>query len=62
MKLGTTLTILGGLVLGANLLASFLLLRIGDSPAYIFTGLALPGILLFFGIRRIRRANQKKTD
>ena len=53
MKLGITLTAIGGLILGANLLASLSLASIGESPTYIFTGLALPGILLFFGIRRI---------
>ena len=55
MKLGITLTIIGGLVLGANLLASLSLASIGESPIYILTGLALPGLLLFFGITRIKR-------
>ena len=53
MKLGILLVTIGGLLLGANLLASLSLASIGESPAYIFTGLALPGLLLFFGIRRI---------
>jgi len=53
MKLGIALTTIGGFILGGNLLAGLSLASIGESPAYIFTGLALPGLLLFFGIRRI---------
>ena len=59
MKLGITLITIGGLVLGANLLASLQLASIGEGVIYIFTGLALPGLLLFFGIRRLRNANRK---
>ena len=55
MKLGIALIVIGGLILGANLIASLSLASIGESPIYIFTGLALPGLLLFFGIRRITR-------
>jgi len=64
MKLGIILTIIGGLVLGTNLLASFSLASIGESPIYILTGLALPGLLLFFGIRRIikRARHESQTN
>lgn len=61
MKLGIFLTILGGAILGANLWVSLALLSLGDSPHYIFTGLILPGILIFWGICRMKRmqANEK---
>lgn len=59
MKLGITLTIIGGLILGANLLAALWLVSAGESIAYIFTGLALPGILLFFGIQRLVRVKRE---
>ena len=62
MKLGITLTTIGGLMLGANIIASLSLASIGESPAYIFTGLALPGLLLFFGIRRIIRKAKHESQ
>ena len=62
MKLGITLTVIGGLLLGANLLASLSLASIGESPAYIFTGLALPGLLLFFGIQRIKKKAKHESQ
>ena len=53
MKLGIILIVIGGLMLGANLLAALWLASIGESIAYIFTGLVLPGLLLFFGTQRL---------
>ena len=63
MKLGITLIIIGGITLGANLLASLWLVGNGESIAYMFTGLALPGLLLFFGIQRlIRIKHESQTN
>ena len=59
MKLGITLIVIGGLILGANLLAALWLASINEGIAYIFTGLALPGLLLFFGIQRLVRTKHE---
>ena len=59
MKLGISLIIIGGLLLGANLLAALWLASIGEGIAYMFTGLALPGLLLLFGVSRIMKVKHE---
>ena len=56
MRVGVILTVLGGLFLGANLFVAIMLIVSGGTALYLFTGLIIPGIMLYFGVNRILKA------